>query len=276
MKNLARSQPTPNHSLNKFLLSCCLAGFGASAPVVAWADHSCGHLSDPYRNACENRIFNAELGEKIDENEKARQADDAAQNERIDANETDIEQGLEALRNAATAIEKNEMARQADDAAQNERIDGNMMAIEKNEMARQADDAAQNEYIHGNVMAIERNEMARMTADSVQNQNIAANASNIASNTSSIMNLDRRLVAVDERVSQVAAMAAALSAVPTAPPGGERDFFVGVGVGNSDGEQGVAVGISGRFGEEKNIFVNAGFATSGDDSSVRAGVGWAF
>lgn len=156
MKNLARSQPTPSHSLSKFLLSCCLAGFGASASVAAWADHSCGHLSDPYRNACENRIFNAELGEKIDENEKARKADDAAQNERIDANETDIEQGLEALRNAATAIEENEMARQADDAAQNERIDGNMMAIEANEMARQADDAAQNMRIDGNMMAIER------------------------------------------------------------------------------------------------------------------------
>ena len=82
--------------------------------------------------------------------------------------------------------------------------------------------------------------MARMTADDLQNQSIAANASNIASNTSSIMNLDRRLIAVDERVSQVAAMAAALSAVPNAPPGGDRDFFVGIGVGNSDGEQGVA------------------------------------
>ncbi len=162
-------------------------------------------------------------------------------------------------------------------------IADNGKAIADNEKARQADDAAQNMHIDGNMMAIERNEMARMMADDAQNRsiaanagNIAANAGNIAANASSIMNLDRRLVAVDERVSQVAAMAAALSAVPNAPPGGDRDFFVGVGVGNSDGEQGVAVGVSGRFGDRKGIFVNAGFATSGDDSSVRAGVGWAF
>ncbi len=182
----------------------------------------------------------------------------------------------ESVEENKQAIEENEQARQADDAAQNERIDGNESAINTNEMARMADDTAQNMRIDEAMMAIETNEMARMNADAVQNSSIAANASGIASNLSAIMDLDRRLVAVDERVSQVAAMAAALSAVPTAPPDGDRDFFVGVGVGNSDGEQGVAVGISGRFGEEKNIFVNAGFATSGDDSSVRAGVGWAF
>ena len=168
----------------------------------------------------------------------------------------------EGIEENAEAIEANEAARKADDAAQNARIDAN-------ETARVADDSAQNARIDANMMAIETNEMARMTADAVQNSSIAANLS-------SIMHLDRRVMAVDERVSQVAAMAAALSAVPNAPPGGDRDFFVGVGVGNSDGEQGVAVGISGRFGEEKNIFVNAGFATSGDDSSLRAGVGWAF
>ncbi len=232
------------------LLSVCLAFFGAAAPTGAFAYHE--ELEEGVE---ENR-------KAIAENETARQADDAAQNGRIDGN--------------AAAIAENETARQADDAAQNGRIDGNAAAIAENETARQADDAAQNERIDGNMMAIERNEMARMMADDVQNRSIAANADGIAANTASIMNLDRRLMAVDERVSQVAAMAAALSAVPNAPPGGDRDFFVGVGVGNSDGEQGVAVGISGRFGEGKNIFVNAGFATSGDDSSVRAGVGWAF
>ena len=46
------------------------------------------------------------------------------------------------------------------------------------------------------------------------------------------------------------------------------------GFGNHDGEQGIAVGVSARFGAKKNIVVNAGAASAGDQTSVRAGVGF--
>ena len=80
---------------------------------------------------------------------------------------------------------------------------------------------------------------------------------------------------LDDRVSQAAAAAAALSAVPNAPDMDEQ-FFVGVGVGSHGGESSVAAGVSGRLGANKNIVVNAGIANSGDGTSVRAGVGWSF
>lgn len=80
---------------------------------------------------------------------------------------------------------------------------------------------------------------------------------------------------LDERVSQVAAASAALSAVPNAPDMDEQ-FFVGVGVGSHGGESSFAAGISGRLGANKNIVVNAGIANSGSGTSVRAGVGFSF
>ena len=104
-------------------------------------------------------------------------------------------------------------------------------------------------------------------------ESISANTAGIAGNRSAIADLDKRLSMVDERVSEVAAMAAALSAVPNAP---DRDdgFFFGVGVGHHDGESGVAVGISGRLGEKKRGIVNFGVATSGGETTLRAGIGW--
>ena len=105
--------------------------------------------------------------------------------------------------------------------------------------------------------------------------NISVNAAGISANRSAIADLDKRLSMVDERVSQVAAMAAALSAVPNSP---DRDdgFFFGVGVGSHDGESGVALGISGRLGREKRGVVNFGAATSGGETTLRAGIGWSF
>ena len=99
-------------------------------------------------------------------------------------------------------------------------------------------------------------------------QMLSSHASLIDGNTKSIQMLD-------ERVNQVAAMAAALSAVPNAPSTGEQ-FFIGVGVGNHSGESSVAVGLSGRVGPNQNILVNAGVANSSGETTVRAGVGWAF
>ena len=80
---------------------------------------------------------------------------------------------------------------------------------------------------------------------------------------------------LDERVSQVAAMSAALSAVPNAPDMDEK-FFFGVGVGSHGGESGFAAGLAGRVGANKNIVVNAGLANSSGGTTVRAGVGWSF
>ncbi len=80
---------------------------------------------------------------------------------------------------------------------------------------------------------------------------------------------------LDERVSQVAAMSAALSAVPNAPDMDEK-FFVGVGVGSHGGESGFAAGLAGRVGANKNIVVNAGLANSSGGTTVRAGVGFSF
>ena len=102
---------------------------------------------------------------------------------------------------------------------------------------------------------------------------ITANASAIAGNAAAFADFDERLMGVDERVKQVAAMSAALSAVPNAVSG-DGDFFLGVGFGNSAGQQGIAVGVSARFGAKKNIVVNAGAASAGDETSARVGVGF--
>ncbi len=102
---------------------------------------------------------------------------------------------------------------------------------------------------------------------------ITTNEGGIAANASAIADFNDRLLGVDERVKQVAAMSAALSAVPNAVSG-DGDFFLGVGFGNSGGEQGIAVGVSARFGAKKNIVINAGAASAGDETSVRAGVGF--
>ena len=103
--------------------------------------------------------------------------------------------------------------------------------------------------------------------------NIAANANGIAANATAIADFDERLMGVDERVKQVAAMSAALSAVPNTVSG-DGDFFLGVGFGNSAGQQGIAVGVSARFGAKKNIIINAGAASAGDETSARVGVGF--
>ena len=103
--------------------------------------------------------------------------------------------------------------------------------------------------------------------------NIMDNASAIAGNAAAIADFNDRLMGVDERVKQVAAMSAALSAVPNVVSG-DGDFFLGVGFGNSSGEQGIAVGVSARFGPKKNIVFNAGAASAGDETSARVGVGF--
>ena len=97
----------------------------------------------------------------------------------------------------------------------------------------------------------------------------------LAGHAAGINNNAMKIDMLDERVSQVAAASAALSAVPNAPDMDEQ-FFVGVGVGGHGGESSVAAGISGRLGANKNIVVNAGVANSGSGTSVRAGVGWSF
>lgn len=84
-----------------------------------------------------------------------------------------------------------------------------------------------------------------------------------------------RIGIVSERVDEVAAAAAALSAVPNAPGQDER-IFVGIGVGSHRGKSSVAAGLSGRVGTNRNIVLNAGVANSGAGTSSRAGIGWSF
>ena len=50
---------------------------------------------------------------------------------------------------------------------------------------------------------------------------------------------------------------------------GEGNFFLGVGFGNYEGEQGVAAGFSARLGEARNVVVNAGVASSSGETAVR-------
>ena len=108
------------------------------------------------------------------------------------------------------------------------------------------------------------NNMARLDG---HDQMLANHADMIGTNAKTIK-------MVDDRVSKVAAMAAALSAVPNAPTS-EGGFFVGVGVGNHDGKSGVAIGLSGCLGRPDVIF-NAGVANSSGETTLRAGIGWAF
>lgn len=84
-----------------------------------------------------------------------------------------------------------------------------------------------------------------------------------------------RIAIADERIDDVAAAAAALSAVPNAPGQDER-IFIGIGVGSHRGQSSVAAGLSGRVGANRNIVLNAGVANSGAGTSSRAGIGWSF
>ncbi|MCZ0943428.1 MAG: hypothetical protein OXJ53_10250, partial [Gammaproteobacteria bacterium] len=96
MKNPVHIQPAVGNSLGKLLLSCCLVGFGASAPIAAMAQTECDHLADPHRIACENRLYNAELGEEVDKNTKG------------------IADNTAAIEQNGMDIETNEMARMTD------------------------------------------------------------------------------------------------------------------------------------------------------------------
>ena len=150
-------------------------------------------------------------------------------------------------------------------AANAQAIAGNAGGVAANAQAIQANAGG----VAANMRSIEMNS----SGIAANRDGIGLNAGNIMSNATAIANLDRRLLDVDERVKQVAAMGAALSAVPNAVSG-EGNFFLGVGFGNYEGEQGIAAGFSARLGEARNVVVNAGVASSSGETSVRAGVGY--
>ena len=113
-------------------------------------------------------------------------------------------------------------------------------------------------------------------ADLAANRNqLNQHAAMLSQHADSIQNNATQIKMLDERVNQVAAMAAALSAVPNAPDRDEK-FFLGIGMGSHDGESSVAAGLAGRLGANKNIVINAGVANSGGGTTVRAGIGWSF
>ena len=125
------------------------------------------------------------------------------------------------------------------------------------------------------ITALDGRVVAHGATLSAHDQRLDAHDQVLMGHAAGIDNNATRIQMLDDRVSQAAAAAAALSAVPNAPDMDEQ-FFVGVGVGSHGGESSVAAGISGRLGANKNIVVNAGIANSGDGTSVRAGVGWSF
>ena len=129
---------------------------------------------------------------------------------------------------------------------------------------------------HSNMIT---NAMGRLdghdTALTAHENRLNQHSTMLAGHAEGINNNAMQIDMLDERVSQVAAMSAALSAVPNAPDMDEK-FFFGVGVGSHGGESGFAAGLAGRVGANKNIVVNAGLANSSGGTTVRAGVGWSF
>ena len=129
---------------------------------------------------------------------------------------------------------------------------------------------------HSNMI---QNAMGRLdghdTALTAHENRLNQHSTMLAGHAEGINNNAMQIDMLDERVSQVAAMSAALSAVPNAPDMDEK-FFVGVGVGSHGGESGFAAGLAGRVGANKNIVVNAGLANSSGGTTVRAGVGFSF
>ena len=137
-------------------------------------------------------------------------------------------------------------------------------------------DNAQMLNTHSNMIT---NAMGRLdghdTALTAHENRLNQHSTMLAGHAEGINNNAMQIDMLDERVSQVAAMSAALSAVPNAPDMDEK-FFVGFGVGSHGGESGFAAGLAGRVGANKNIVVNAGLANSSGGTTVRAGVGWSF
>ena len=203
--------------------------------------------------------YHEELQEHIDENKANIESNDddiATNEENIESNDDDIATNEEN-------IESND-----DDIATNKaNIESNDTDIATNKANIESNDTD----IAANKTMIDSNS-GRITGNM---QSIDSNASAIAANNMAIADLNDRLLEVDERVSQVAAMAAAFSAVPNVVPGAS-DFFFGIGVGTHGGASGLALGVSGRLGEKKNVMFNAGAATSSGETSARVGIGFCF
>ena len=226
-------------------------------------------------------------GEKIDENRQniGKNTDRIMNNgKRIDGNRKMINDNTTKIGNNTTRIDGNrEMINGNTTKIANNttRIDGNRKMIDENkEMlgthATMIGTAMTRLDGHATaITALDGRVVAHGATLSAHDQRLDAHDQVLMGHAAGIDNNATRIQMLDDRVSQAAAAAAALSAVPNAPDMDEQ-FFVGVGVGSHGGESSVAAGISGRLGANKNIVVNAGIANSGDGTSVRAGVGWSF
>ena len=226
-------------------------------------------------------------GEKIDENRQniGKNTDRIMNNgKRIDGNREMINDNKTKIGNNAKRIDGNrEMINGNTTKIANNttRIDDNREMIDENkEMlgthATMIGTAMTRLDGHATaITALDGRVVAHGATLSAHDQRLDAHDQVLMGHAAGIDNNATRIQMLDDRVSQAAAAAAALSAVPNAPDMDEQ-FFVGVGVGSHGGESSVAAGISGRLGANKNIVVNAGIANSGDGTSVRAGVGWSF
>ncbi len=195
----------------------------------------------------------------------------------IATNEAGVAENKENIATNATGIATNEagvaenkenIATNATDIATNEAG----VAENKENIATNATGVADNRTMIGaNSMRLDGHD-----ADLAANRNqLSQHAAMLSQHADSIQNNTMQIKMLDERVNQVAAMAAALSAVPNAPDRDEK-FFLGIGMGSHDGESSVAAGLAGRLGANKNIVINAGVANSGGGTTVRAGIGWSF
>jgi hypothetical protein len=78
---------------------------------------------------------------------------------------------------------------------------------------------------------------------------------------------------VDKAYSGIAAVSA-IAAVPPPVPG--KNFSVGLGYGNFESTNAIAVGAKALVGEDKNTTLTVGVGMGEDSTAVSAGIGWSF
>jgi autotransporter adhesin len=78
---------------------------------------------------------------------------------------------------------------------------------------------------------------------------------------------------IDTAYSGIASVAA-IAAIPPPVPG--KDFSLGLGYGNFESQNAVAVGGKALVGKEKNTTLTAGVGFCGSTTTISAGVGWSF
>ena len=79
---------------------------------------------------------------------------------------------------------------------------------------------------------------------------------------------------LEEKAYSGIAAVSAIAAVP--PPVAGKNFSVGLGYGNFESTNAVAVGAKALVGKDRNVTLTAGVGLGEDATAVSAGVGWSF